>query len=39
MTNTISAQLSKSQGHPFCRSCFTALADGKAATARSLYFN
>lgn len=29
MTNTIFAQLSKSEGHPFCRSCFTALADCK----------
>lgn len=31
MTNTISAQLSKFEGHPFYRSCFTALADCKAA--------
>lgn len=31
MTNTISAQLSKSEGCPFCWSCFTALADCKAA--------
>lgn len=29
MTNTISARLGKSEGHPFRRSCFTALADCK----------
>lgn len=32
MTNTISTQLSKSEGHPFCRSCFTVLAVCKAVT-------